>query len=593
MVAVHVAFRYQGVDWTRDFHVEEGATVRQLKEAMVQPEGGTSRDVDSFELRRRGYRVFEFEPIWEEAYFEFMYLGPEEGGKRVAHDVNTRESYERAARAEEVRRRRQEEEHRRREEEAQRHRERQAEKERRKEEERLAKEAAKAPKQVDVTVKHAVEEMQSQITIKVLSNGTVLDVRLAVMAALGESKLSEIKLIKRAGTGTLTTLSNETPIGNQREFMSMGRVLRPDGVGGHGAEVTFKVTSIQDYVEKEVSISPERTVKDLRAKICEQAQRGPLAHVQLWSGETELRDMEKVEAVFQRCDGNVIISGITMGPPVPVEVRVTHGSSGHKVTVSLLDTASMKDLRDAIVAAVGGSLADVRIVKRLSGGHFQSLPDSERLNGRTEFSCMGRALEQPPGSSPQQHAPVFEDVDLTISICLDSSLGISQDFSAKKGSRIYALKEQLAGTDPTGRTKPEDFGLSLTSAPDTPLPDSTYITEEHLHLNLLTGAGTEAGPAGETRAVAGQWTITNVHTGESSYFRLHHTPGSETFSGMQENANPVTDGCLNGNAISFSIDSFTVSGTLGEDWQTMTDVHVKTWNGDLIGVFHGKLTRPP
>mmetsp|Transcript_27769 Transcript_27769/g.82881 ORF Transcript_27769/g.82881 Transcript_27769/m.82881 type:complete len:585 (+) Transcript_27769:111-1865(+) len=583
MVAAHVGFRYQGVDWTREFHVEDGVTVRQLKEAMVQPEGGTEADVNSFELRQRGRRVFEFEQIWEDSYFEFMYLGPEEGGKRVARDVNAKESYERAARAEEERKRRAEEDQRRRAEEAERQRQRQAEEERRKEEKRAAKEAAKAPKQVDVTVKHAVEELASQITVNVLSNATVLDVRLAVMAALGESKLSEIKLIKRQG-GTLTTLSNETPIGAHREFLSVGRILRSQQEQDSGVEVTFRITSIQDYAEQYVSMSPERTAKDLKVKICEQAQRGSASHVQLWLGEREVRDPEKAGKVFEQCDGNLIVSGITLGPPVPVDVKVTHGSSGHEVWVSLLDTASLRELREAVAGATGGSFADVRIVKRLAGGHFQSLPDSERLNGRAEFLCMGQPAEQP--------APVAEDVDLTISICLDSSLGISQDFSVKKWSTIFALKELLAETDPTKRTKPEDFGLSLASAPEVPLVDGTYITEEHLSLNLLAAAGGDAGGTDQSCNISGHWVMTDTQNGDTTRFVFYHEPGREDFTGQQDEWQDLSEGRLYGNTVAFRLGPVRVEGTLNEDGQSMRDVYAKTEDGILISTFTGVFVGP-
>lgn len=599
-MAIHVAFRYQGVDWERDFHVEEGATVRQLKEAMVKPEGGSSADVDAFELRQRGHRVFEFEALWEESWFEFMYLGPEEGGRRAGRDAATRESYARAARAEEERQRkeeearlRKEEEAWRREEEAQRQREREAERERKKAEEKAAKEAAKAaakaPKQVDVTVKHAVEELASQIVVNVLSNATVLDVRLAVMAALGEKKLSEIKLVKRQGTGALVTLSNETSIGPAREFLSMGRVLRADSEEDQSTRLEFKITSIQDYTEVGVPISLDKSVKDLRARICEQVQRGPVGHVQLWMGERELKDHEPLGAIAQQSDMSLILSGIALGPPRPVEVQVSHGSSGHQVRVSLLDTATLRELREGVAAAAGASLADVRIVKRLSGGHWQSMPDSERLNGRAEFHCMGGALERPPGAPPE---PVFEDVELTVSICLDGSLGIAQDFAVRKGATVLALKQMLADTDPTRRTRPEDFGLSLPSAPERPLPDATRLTEAHLHLNLLAGAGDAEAAPEAPRSIAGRWRMRNTASADASTFVFRHAPGGEHFSGWQEGALEIWDAHVWGDAVQWRLGGFIVEGTLDAAWRTMRDVVAKTETGQVTGTYVGEFLGP-
>mmetsp|Transcript_60794 Transcript_60794/g.177659 ORF Transcript_60794/g.177659 Transcript_60794/m.177659 type:complete len:590 (-) Transcript_60794:383-2152(-) len=588
MVAVHVAFRYQGVDWTRDFQVEDGATVHQLKQSMVQPEGGTKTDVDSFELRQRGHRVFEFEPIWEESYFDFMYLGPEEGGRRAARDLAAHKSFENAARAEEERRRREEEERRRRDEEARRDSERRAERERRQAEERAAKEQAKAPKQVEVTVRHSVEELKSQIAIRVMSNATILDVRLAVMAALGESKLSEVKLVKRQ-SGNLTTLSNDMPIGHVREFMSMGRILCATKVDDQSTEVSFKLTSIMDYAEQFVSLPGDKTVKDLRVKICEQAKRGPVNHVQLWAGEKELKDHERLQQLSEQVDESLILSGIALGPPQLVDVRVTHASHGHQMTVSVLDTVCMRELKDAIATASGKPLPDLRMVKRLAGGHWQSLPDSERLNGRAELHCMGGSTEQP------QSAPVFEDKDLTVSICLDTSLGISQDVSVKRGSTIYSLKELLAETDPTKRTKPEDFGLSLTSAPDHPLSDGTHITEEHLQLNLLAGTGVEDRPMEQGGSISGRWMLTNLGDGEITSFIFAHQPGSEDFTGWQEGAEEITGGKLHGDRIRFVLAglALVVSGRLGEDWRSMHDLTLThESSGEFVGLYSGALVGP-
>mmetsp|Transcript_57398 Transcript_57398/g.168060 ORF Transcript_57398/g.168060 Transcript_57398/m.168060 type:complete len:436 (+) Transcript_57398:62-1369(+) len=81
---------------------------------------------------------------------------------------------------------------------------------------------------VSVTVKHAVAEMASEVTVEVMSDCTVLDVRRAVMAALGEAKLSEVKLVKKAGK-SFTSLSGDEPLGARREFLSMGRRLGAPG----------------------------------------------------------------------------------------------------------------------------------------------------------------------------------------------------------------------------------------------------------------------------------------------------------------------------------------------------------------------------
>lgn len=80
------------------------------------------------------------------------------------------------------------------------------------------------PRPIRVHVTHAAEEDQSQISVEVMSTATILDVRRAMLALLGESKLSQVKLVRKWGTGYATLPDTET-IGDRRELLSFGRSL--------------------------------------------------------------------------------------------------------------------------------------------------------------------------------------------------------------------------------------------------------------------------------------------------------------------------------------------------------------------------------
>merc|ERR1719323_1762915 len=150
---------------------------------MVQPHGSKA-DADSIELRSQGRRVPDHEQLWSEVFFDFMYLGPEEGRRRAEHDQSTKDSFDWAAREAEERRRREEEarqaelEARKAREEALRQQlirkeeERQQKEQQRRTQQEAAERAqlAKAPRPVDITVRHAIDEMESSITVSVMSN---------------------------------------------------------------------------------------------------------------------------------------------------------------------------------------------------------------------------------------------------------------------------------------------------------------------------------------------------------------------------------------------------------------------------------------
>merc|ERR1712107_836819 len=153
------------------------------------------------------------------------------------------------------------------------------------------------------------------------------------------------------------------------------------------------------------------------------------------------------------------------------------------------DTSTIGELRAIVDTRLKASKADVRIVKKLGAGGWQSVPDTERLNGKLEFSCMGKALEKPApneaGVQPQQ----FEAKDPTITVTVDRALGFSFPFKVKKGTTISKLKFMMAAADPTGQANPDSWDVGITPSKEgekaVSLPDNTPLTEEHLQLDLI------------------------------------------------------------------------------------------------------------
>ncbi|CAE7833219.1 unnamed protein product [Symbiodinium sp. CCMP2592] len=85
MVVVTVQFWAEGQRWQRDFEIEADATIRALKESMLNPHGG-EEDIDAFELRMRGRRVPDFEKVSQDCTLDFEYLGASEGARKARLD---------------------------------------------------------------------------------------------------------------------------------------------------------------------------------------------------------------------------------------------------------------------------------------------------------------------------------------------------------------------------------------------------------------------------------------------------------------------------------------------------------------------------
>mmetsp|Transcript_72879 Transcript_72879/g.161239 ORF Transcript_72879/g.161239 Transcript_72879/m.161239 type:complete len:698 (-) Transcript_72879:41-2134(-) len=308
-----------------------------------------------------------------------------------------------------------------------------------------------------VTVRHALKEMDSEVIVRVPKDSKISDLRRAVMEKCGETKLSEVRIVKKAGV-SWTSMDVDQPIGDCRDFTSMGRKLTEAAVK---KDTPSAVAAAQ--AEK---LAPSK------------APAGPTAA----AGETV--------------------------------VKITHSTSGNSVEVAVPATASIMEVRKATAAKLGCQHTHVRIVKRMGKdgtGGWQSVLDSKKLDGQTELFCMGSALEKPvPGSTPPAAAPaaakapeppkptpaptpppakepekkVFEDKELKISVYIDRAMNLEFPVTCKKGTTIKELKVMIAAADPTGGAKVEDLFLGMPFS-TVPLPESTHVIEEHQSLDLI------------------------------------------------------------------------------------------------------------
>jgi len=86
---------------------------------------------------------------------------------------------------------------------------------------------------------------------------------------------------------------------------------------------------------------------------------------------------------------------------MPVEVKLVHGSEDTpgSLVISVLDTCTVLDVRMEAMRRLGEfALSKCKLVKRVQGGGFASLADTEPLKKRREFVFLGREL---PASNEQ------------------------------------------------------------------------------------------------------------------------------------------------------------------------------------------------
>mmetsp|Transcript_148450 Transcript_148450/g.377577 ORF Transcript_148450/g.377577 Transcript_148450/m.377577 type:complete len:1830 (+) Transcript_148450:84-5573(+) len=86
---------------------------------------------------------------------------------------------------------------------------------------------------INVVVTHATSEEQLTVTVK--DNATLLDVRMALMAILGESKKSEVKLVKKVRNGGFSSLGDGEQLKGRKAFLVLGRTFGVTAAAAAGA----------------------------------------------------------------------------------------------------------------------------------------------------------------------------------------------------------------------------------------------------------------------------------------------------------------------------------------------------------------------
>lgn len=582
MVDVKILFEHNGKTWEHEFNVKKGATIANLKQVMLTP-NGTKQDTDKFELRKNGRRVPNYVPIKRDAEYEFQYLGAEEGTRRAkedeaaerqgvacwesdeedikawtvcfGHDLAGKdvESME-ASDVKAVKSRVelngysgfalwkgtaylkkvdkqltkkdlkfkgkdsgvtfyiynpnpiqwQESEPGKPPEQHWAQEQQQAtepwkppeqhwpwEQQAQPEPPKPAKPQKPPAHDVEVTVKHAMPELASEITVQVKSDCTVMDVRRAVMAALDERKLSEVKLVKRLGKH-LASFTGSEPLGSRREFLSMGRRLQraqeeppppsalAQSIGSPSAEGGAHASA-----PGEQRLDPNDGVAYTWEE-CLAKWRGHFRDEEV--AEYWHRDMVVTSGAAATTDNSI---NSLEQPPAPAaqppeEERRVDPSDGTTYTWA------------EYLAKWGGQFGDEEVA------HYWA-------TGMAVVSAPAESSGLADGWGPEEAAAAWpapeEPAELDVTITIDRALGFSTQLRVPRDSSLSAVKQHLASTFEAGAFNPEDWLLGLPPGhggeEPAPLPDDAPVNEERTQLDLIPKERVQVGPSGPGCAECG------------------------------------------------------------------------------------------
>jgi len=428
-VTVSVLFDYNQEHWSHDFQIVKGSTVSDLKQSMVNP-ASPPDDRMSFDLCKRRLRLSNLDTVDADDTLEFKYLGPEEGRRLFERDKDVRAREEEAARlSREQERQRQEAERQRREEMA---RQRAEEEQRRTEQEaevgrkepEVSSPAEDRQKAAVVTAPLRVTPLgppqakashESQPTAKTdpafmwiwTQKGVEAISEAALMYGNPEPKtpftgahLQQVRMHNPGGKIDHESLSRDG-------YISFGTPVAPTPAkqvvtaSPKTQEVHTSVTvTHKDSRESIVLAMPTgQTVLDLKKAISSQVHRGPSSKLTVtYKTGKLLGDMTKLDGLSAEDRESLLASGLDLGPPAAIELRIFHASktsSGTSVTVDAEDTATFQEVKKALCDKFDAKTTEVRLVTKKPGATgFLFCKDSDRLQGMREVGAVGKLMDR-------------------------------------------------------------------------------------------------------------------------------------------------------------------------------------------------------
>eukprot|EP00930_Biecheleria_cincta_P002732 TRINITY_DN103726_c0_g1_i1.p1 TRINITY_DN103726_c0_g1~~TRINITY_DN103726_c0_g1_i1.p1 ORF type:complete len:832 (+),score=160.76 TRINITY_DN103726_c0_g1_i1:164-2497(+) len=164
------------------------------------------------------------------------------------------------------------------------------------------------------------------------------------------------------------------------------------GGGVYTRSVGIKVTLRHAITEEEHvlrNVDRGTILQRLKARIVSEVKRGPERRIELTEDGTKLSDNRRVNA-----SETIILIGISLGPPVMIEVCLSHAITGARLRLTVLDTISIQELRIKAAEKLACPADKIRLGCRAQNPEgFEQFEDQEFLNGRVQILLLGADIE--------------------------------------------------------------------------------------------------------------------------------------------------------------------------------------------------------
>mmetsp|Transcript_42728 Transcript_42728/g.99681 ORF Transcript_42728/g.99681 Transcript_42728/m.99681 type:complete len:1322 (+) Transcript_42728:19-3984(+) len=317
-------------------------------------------------------------------------------------------------------------------------------------------------KSVTVKLVHAASDIPQSLTISVLDTATMLDVRKEAMIRLGETSISNCKLVKRLATGGFQGLADGDRLNAKRELLFLGRDL-PDspsaqetktkkpppkekekvtarkgtakakadvsvpevptaqtakrqpkseppgerlGRDSPPREMHVKITSLLDPDQQlEMGVASDFLVRELKELIVAELGHGDPSKILLSStGDDVLRDERPLGTYEREVSGGLVLIGMDLkrpqeSKPKEIKVKLVHATEAEQSLVLFVpEKSTILQLRKEVMQRVGEKSLANAKIVRRSGGGFVSFSDTEKLEGPRELLFLGCSLPSSPST---------------------------------------------------------------------------------------------------------------------------------------------------------------------------------------------------
>jgi len=331
---------------------------------------------------------------------------------------------------------------------------------------------------VEVVVRHALPEHQSQVTVRVPSGATYRDVKRAVVAVIKEKQIERLKLVRMAKTGFLT-IDDADKIGNIREILATGPRLELTTAGkksGSSAKTTPSLT-----VEQALALQRE-----------------------LFKGFSQDSFQQKLGALE----------------------RAHRKGSGEYLKG-----------RQELCLTVQRLILPKYGFESSQRGVFSMMVCMADFNHNPEFVEMGmkiNALLEVETGAIVLEAGKQSEAPLTVTFHRDmQDPAQSINLDLPRGATVQFVKEFLSKMDPTGKIQPGHFRLCTTKRLDQPLEENSPVTAAQTSLTLYIPQGAQQQQPAAKEDPARSTSVRVQHAVKSSYIVVD-VPGNATIRDVRQ-----------------------------------------------------------